>query len=108
MNITFGNQELLERCSTEEAAAEAFGPALARALMTLLADASAFENAEELMNYVDSEGKFKPDDSLSISIGSDYRAAFVIAGREHDRDAGGTIVWSSVERLKLVEIERRP
>ena len=85
-----------------------FGSVSAEALVNFISDALAFDNVEELADFLDNDIKFLVDDSLSVAIGSDYRAALVAAGTRFDRDADGRTVWASVTRLKLMNISRLP
>lgn len=76
--------------------------------MTFLSDAAAFENVGELIAFLDEDVKINSDDSLFVAIGSEYRAALIVVGRRFDTDADGRVIWTSVTRLKLVEIARLP
>lgn len=108
MIISFGCDELLEACESLEHAERKYGRIAAEALVTLLSDTTDLDRADELIALFDNDIKISPDDSLSIAIGSDYRAALVVAGKRFDRDADGRVVWASVTRLKLTNISRHP
>jgi hypothetical protein len=104
--ISFDTRELLECCSSLEMAEQQLGSAHAQALVSLIADAEAFENASELIKFFGSDAHVAENDTISLAIGSDYRAVFVAAGVRFVRDVDGTVDWTSVQRLKLVDLSR--
>lgn len=108
INITFEGEPLHEICVDLHKAEQAYGSIAAAALVTFLSDAHAFESADELIDFFGKDINISANDSLSVAIGSDYRAALVVVGTRHKVDAGGRIVWSSVTRLKLLELSRLP
>lgn len=108
ITISFEDQPLHDTCVDLERAEQLFGSISAAALVNFISDAMAFDNVGELADFFGDDIKVLPDDSLSVAIGSDYRAALVVAGKRFDRDAAGRTVWSSVTRLKLVHISRLP
>lgn len=108
ITISFEDQPLHDTCVDLERAEQLFGSVSAAALVNFISDAMAFENVQQLADFLGDDIKILGDDSLSVAIGSDYRAALVVAGKRFDRDAAGRVVWSSVARLKLVQISRLP
>ena len=76
-------------------------------LVTLISDALALENAQEL---IDLHGgvKIEGDNSLHVPIGADYCAALVPVGTLFKRTGDGCVLWKTVTRLKLVEVSRLP
>ncbi len=106
--ISFEDQPLHDACVDLQRAEQLFGSVHAIALVTFISDAQAFENVAELIDFLGDDLTFSAGDSLSVPIGSDYRAVLVVAGKRFELDAGGRIVWASVTRLKLVEISRLP
>jgi len=108
INITFEGESLHEACVDLHKAEQAYGSIAAASLVTFLSDAQAFETADELIDLFGHDINISVNDSLSVAIGSDYRAALVVVGTRHKVDASGRIVWSSVTRLKLLEISRLP
>lgn len=108
ITISFEDQPLHDTCVDLERAEQLLGSISAAALVNFISDALAFENVGELAEFLGEDIEFLEDDSLSVAIGSDYRAALVVAGRRFDRDVAGRVVWSSVKRLKLVQISRLP
>lgn len=106
MIISFDSRNLLECCSTLEAAEQRLGSAYAQALLSLIADAESFENAAELIEFFGPAAHVGDGDTISIAIGSDYRIEFVAAGTRFRRKAEGEIAWTSVQRLKLVNLLR--
>lgn len=108
INISFKTQELHDDCFNLQRAEEQFGNIGAAELVTFLSDAEAFENAGELIAFRHEEIRINVDESLSIAIGTEFRATMVAVGRRFKRDASGQVVWASVTRLKLTEISRLP
>ncbi len=106
--ISFEDQSLHDACVDLQQAEQLFGTLNASALVTFISDAQAFENAAELIDFRRDEVKILSDDSLSVAIGSHFLATLVVAGRRFGRDGDGRIVWTSVTRLKLVQISRLP
>jgi hypothetical protein len=106
--ISFDTRDLLESCSSLEIAERWLGSAHAQALVSLIADAEAFGNASELIEFFGADAQVAENDSISLAIGSDYRVVFVAAGFRVVRDTDGRIDWTSVQRLKLVDILRCP
>lgn len=104
--ISFEDQVLHDSCVKLERAEQMFGSVHANALVTFISDALASENACEMIALLGGAVKIGPDDSLSVAIGTDYRATLVVVGKRFARDAHGRIVWASVTRLKLTEISR--
>lgn len=104
--ISFEDLPLHDICVDLERAEQLLGSISAAALVNFISDALAFENVGELADFIGDDAKILEDDSLSVAIGSDYQAILVVAGKRFDRDAAGRVVWSSVTRLKLVQISR--
>jgi hypothetical protein len=106
--ISFEDQALHDTCVDLERAELTLGSVGASALVGFISDAMAFDNMDELIDFLGGDAQILEDDSLSVSIGSDYRAALVAVGKRVVRDPAGRIVWSSVKRVKLVQISRLP
>lgn len=108
INISFENDELHDICVDLNLAEQALGSVSAAALVNFISDATAFENAGELMDYLNGDMDISADDSLLVAIGSDYRASLVVVGTRFSRDVDGRVAWATVTRLKLVDISRWP
>lgn len=106
MIISFDTRELLECCSNLELAEQRLGSAYAQALVSLIADAEAFANAAEFLEFFGPAGRVGGNDTISLAIGSDYRVHFIAAGTRFGRSSDGRIDWTSVQRLKLVDLSR--
>lgn len=106
ITISFEEQRLHDTCIELDKAELAFGSLNAGALITFISEARAFENVQELMDFLGDQITISADDSLSVSIGSDYSAALVVAGKRSKCGADGRVIWSSVTRLKLVTMSR--
>ncbi len=107
ITLTFADQPLHDDCVKIERAEHAFG-AHAATVINFIAEVASVDNVDELAAVLGEEIIFLPDDSLCVAIGSDYRAALVVTGKRFNRHGDGRIDWSSVTRLKLVEITRVP
>jgi hypothetical protein len=70
----------------------------------LIADVEAFEDASQVIDFFGLATGCHEDDSLFLPIGASYRARFVAVGKRFGCDGDGKVVWSSVKRLKLMEI----
>jgi hypothetical protein len=92
--VSFDTQYLQKICLTIEAAERTLGPVHAQALITLIAD-----------DFFGFAAVCREDDSLFLPVGASYRARFVAVGKRFACDANGKVVWSSIKRLKLTEIE---
>ncbi|WP_156635332.1 hypothetical protein [Methylobacterium sp. Leaf123] len=108
INISFEDDALHDLCVNLERAEHTLGTVSAGALINLISDANAFENAHELIDFLSEDAEISVHDSLIVAIGSDYRATLVVVGTRFGRNADGRIVWASVTRLKLVAISRCP
>lgn len=108
ITISFEDQLLHDTCVDLQRAEQLFGSVHAGALVTFISDATAFENAGELLEFLGDDARISEHDSLSVAIGTDYRAILVVAGNRYGRDALRRVAWTSVTRLKLVEISRIP
>ena len=106
--ISFDSKSLHDSCVTLAAAEDLLGSTHASALISLISDVEAFENAAELIDFLGNQVKVCSDDSLFVVIGSDYRAKLVVAGTRFARDIDGRVIWATVARLKLVDISRQP
>jgi hypothetical protein len=106
--ISFEGEALHGICVDLDKAEQAYGSVAAQALVTLISDAEALETAGELIDWLGGDANISPDDSLSVAIGSDYRATLVVVGTRYTVDSDGHVVWSSVTRLKLLQISRIP
>jgi hypothetical protein len=102
--VSFQTRCLQEICLTIQAAERTFGPVHAQALSTLIADIEAFEDASQVIDFFGFAEVCREDDSLFLPIGANYQARFVAVGKRFGCDADGKVVWSSVKRLKLMEI----
>lgn len=108
ITVSFEDQSLHSTCVDLARAEQLLGSVSAAALVNFISDAIAFENVGELADFLGEDIKILEDDSLSVAIGSDYQAVLVVAGKRFSRDAAGRVVWSSVTRVKLVQISRLP
>lgn len=108
INISFEGEPLHEICVDLSKAEQAYDSVTAAALVAFISDAHAFETVSELIELLGDDIKILPPDSLSIAIGSEYRAALVVVGKQHTATPDGHVVWSSVTRLKLLQISRVP
>lgn len=76
-----------------------------KALVTIIADIEAQANGEELLSYMNDIAQVSGDDTVEVLFGRDCTAIFAPVGNWFQRGAEGRVVWSTVERLKLLRIE---
>lgn len=105
MIVSFETRDLQEACLTLRIAEERFGALHAQALIALIAEIEAFKDADQLIAFIGDYAVIGDDDSLSLPIGANSRARFVAAGTRFERDVKSRVVWSSVTRFKLMEVE---
>lgn len=108
ITVSFENQALHDDCVNLQRADLLLGSVNAEALVSFLSDAAAFENVGELIAFLGEDVRISLDDSLFVAIGSEYRAELVVVGTRFRRGRTGQIDWSSVTRLKLVQLSRLP
>lgn len=105
--ISFDTDDL-KRCCCEYAVAEAaYGPLNARALFTAIADAEAMTTAEEWIEFSGPEVEILESCSLMLSFGTDLSARLIPVGTHFEREDDGSVKWQTVQRLKVVHIERQ-
>ena len=101
--ISFNTKSLRNYCESLERAEGIIGPEHARDLMTVLSDAEAVDTAVELIDlytpYVVLDGE-----SVSLPVGTQYRAYFIAIGNALLRDPATRLDWSLVRRLKMMEL----
>ena len=105
MIISFETERLKEMCLVLSKAEIALGMVNAKALVLVIADIEAHENVEEMLDFMEGVVQTNSDGTLEISFGSNCRAHFVPAGTRFKQGGDGSVIWSTVERLKLIEIK---
>lgn len=105
MVVSFDTQELRDFCESLELAVATIGSAHAQELRTVLSDAEAAETAAEFIEFY-SPFVSVADDSISLPIGTKYRASFVALSAGLDDDCGTGIEWSEVRRLKMMDLSK--
>ncbi|MEM6411226.1 MAG: hypothetical protein AAF683_06795 [Pseudomonadota bacterium] len=85
----------------------ALGTVNAKALVSVIADIEAHENAEEMMDYMDGIVRANENETLEIAFGNNYCAQLMPVGTRFQHSDDGQIIWSSVERLKVTAIGER-
>ena len=106
MIISFDTRELQQCCSNLAIAEHELGIPHAQSLMAMIADAEAFDNAEQLFSFHDKAAQVSEGDSLKIIVGGGYTAEFVAVGIQFRRHDNGRVDWASVQRLKLLKLMR--
>jgi hypothetical protein len=104
--VSFQTREQLDQCASLEAAEQWLGTPDAQLLIGTLADIEAFDDASELINFFGNDAKILPNGFLSLPLGPNYRAMFVAVGAKLARSGDGSLDWTKIQRLKLVEISR--
>ena len=85
-------------------AEELLGSLHAQAFINLVAEIEAFGSAADLMDFLGDGACVVNDDALHLTIGLDYEGSFLAVDARIVRTDTGTIDWTSVRRLKLVQI----
>ena len=107
MIVSFGSKNLRDLCSILYKTYRWLGVPHGNALIQLISDIEAFENAEELLKYLGKDAVVVPErDTFVVGIGSAYQGTFVAVGAKLQRNTTNQVVWSSVQRLKLTEVGR--
>ena len=105
--MSFGSKHLRDLCSALHQTYRWLGVLHGHALIQLISDIEAFENADELLTYLGVDAAVIPErDTFVVGIGSEYQGTFVAVGAKLQRDTINQVVWSSVQRLKLTEVGR--
>jgi hypothetical protein len=104
MIVSFQTADLRNCCCKADVAEKKLGTTHAEALGSVISEAEASETAEDFIEL------YKPEDvdqgdSLLVTIGAGYQARFVAAGQAFSRVGEGATDWSTVRRVKLVELE---
>jgi hypothetical protein len=104
MQISFATAALKDCCLKREVAEVQYGRIYADRLVSEIADAEAFDNVQEWIDFLGGNAVINQNGSFNVPIGSRYLATFVSvdANTEHNED--GHIMWSSVEFIKLTAI----
>jgi hypothetical protein len=95
---------LQQICCTFELAERRFGTMHAQELISLIADVEALDKAEELINFFDGRLRIAEDDQICLQLGTNYQMTFYTVGKKFTKNEQGRVVWSSVTRLKLLDI----
>jgi hypothetical protein len=101
--ISYANRALAHCCTKLEVAQETLGSAEAQALIDLIADAEAFENVAELIEFYDAE--VMSGDSLAVPFSPSRNAILEPVGKKIPRSENGKPMWEQIRRLKLVNIQ---
>lgn len=101
--ISYCTREFAHRCTKLEIAQKWLGPINAQALIDLIADAEALENAQALIDFYGA--KIEEGGFLLIRFSPQFKATLKPIGPKMPRTAGGTPAWELVRRLMLVEVE---
>jgi len=104
MQISFATADLKLCCLNREIAEKLYGRTYADRLVSEIADAEAFDNVQEWLDFLGGIAVIETDDSFQVPIGSRYVATFVSVDLNVQSDAAGRIVWTSVEFIKLTAI----
>jgi len=104
MQISFATADLKQCCLNREIAEERYGRTYADRLVTEIADAEAFDNVQEWLDFLGGNAMENAEGSFAVPIGSSYTATFVSVDANAVHDATGRVHWASVEFIKLTAI----
>lgn len=104
MIVSFNSKDVHDCCCDFEIAEANLGSINARALVTILADIEALENAGELLDFFGEDSAYTANEILCVVIGSEYDVKLAAVGNRFVQDEEHRTDWGSVTRLKVVEI----
>jgi hypothetical protein len=104
IQISYGSSKLKGCCLVLEKAEQVYGRTLADRLTTAIAEAEAFDNAEQWRDFLGEDMVSTATKSFQVSFGSVYVASFAAIDNYQTVSASGHVDWSTVEYLKLTEI----
>lgn len=102
MILSFETKQLRAVCSSLLSAERDLGAADAMALLSILADMEAADNAAEFVELA-GDGVTIVREGLDVDVGAAHSASFVVVGRRHVT-VGGRPDLSTVRYLKLTGI----
>lgn len=94
----------MQACSIHSEAERSFGRFGARELMTTIADLEAFDNAAELIAFLDHNAEIVGENELAITVGSNVMS-LVPVGAGFEKNDSGSVGWVTVSNLKLMSIK---
>lgn len=101
--ISYRSRELAHSCTKLDMAQHWLGPTNAQALIDLIADAEALENAQALIDF--HNAKVLEDNSLSIALSPKCEVVLMPIGPEIRQARHGAPVWKNIRRLMLIEVK---
>jgi hypothetical protein len=107
VQISYNTSELKYCCQRLETAEAGFGRTYANTIITMVADAEAFDRVSDWQDFIGDDVVISGANSFSIAIGSRYTATFVSVDQNHRANGNGHIDWSSVQYIKLMSITER-
>ena len=106
MNVSFETSFLRDRCEHINELEDWLGSICALALIRLISDIEAFDNALQLFRYLGSDIEVNEDDTLYVTIDQYSIAILHPVGTKFRRQPNKQIDWSTVNRIKLTEVRR--
>ena len=100
--VSYASKQLAECCTKFELAQERWGSTDAQALIELIADIEALDNATDLVDFYGDI--VMQDEVLSVEFSPNCSARLKPSGRKVAKLADGTIAWDLVRRLIILEI----
>jgi hypothetical protein len=104
IQISYGSAELKGCCLVLEKAEQVYGRPLANRLTAAIAEAEAFDNAEQWRDFLGDDVVLTETKTFQVSFGSVYVASFSAIDNYQTVNDSGHVDWSTVEYLKLTEI----
>lgn len=104
MQISYNTSELKYRCLNIEIAQAAFGRTYANTIVTMMAEAEAFDRVSDWQDFIGDDMVIDGANSFSVAIGTGYRATFISVDQNHRVNGNGHVDWSSVQYIKLMSI----
>lgn len=99
--VSYSSREWADRCSKLEVAQEWIGPTEARALIQMIADLEACQNAAEMIEFIGAA----IDDAGCIMVDFSRKHRAILKAATVKSSGGGSAPdWSKVRRLTLTDI----
>jgi len=105
LEIAFAEKKLRRLCETEEAARRTFGVEVAEKLKARLADLRAASCVKELVAGRPHRGSSNRRSHLTVDLSRGCRLVICANHRIVPKMDNGTVDWSRVNRVKVLDIE---
>lgn len=106
MELAFENKLLRTLCENEDSANDQFGAEVSAKLKTRLADFRAAKNVSELIVGNPRKVKSNSGSVYKVDLNDNYAILFSANHVDNPKTESGDIIWSKVNRIKILSIEK--